>query len=185
MTARKALHGWKEIAKYLGRGVRSVQRYEGELKLPIRRPVGKDRSAVFAFSDELDDWLQRAEVKSRPYIRPILIVIDPPDAQHISHRKLALELEKFNVLTAFSAGEVLATAQRVDVDGFVLDCDPGIAGSHQLCDLLKQRYPKIPIFATVPDKAHGPKTTDYLIEGDDPRDLLDAVLKRLGKPKLE
>ena len=89
----------------MGRGVRSVQRYEGELKLPIRRPVGKDGSAVFAFSDELDDWLQRAEVKSRPYIRPILIVIDPPDEQHISHRKLALELEKFNVLTAFSARE--------------------------------------------------------------------------------
>ena len=185
MTARKVLQGWKDIANYLGRGVRSVQRYEGELKLPVRRPPGKDRSSVFAFSDELDDWLQRTEVKSRPYIRPILIVIDPPDAQHISHRKLALELEKFNVLTAFTAGEVLATAQRVDVDGFVLDCDPGVAGSNQLCDLLKQRYPKIPIFATVGDKARGPKTADYLIEGNDPRTLLDAVLKRFSKPKLQ
>jgi|SRR5689334_11606558 len=185
MAGRKVLQGWKAIATYLGRSVRSVQRYEGELKLPIRRPVGKDRSAVFAFGDELDDWLQQTEVKSRPYIRPILIVIDPPDAQHISHRKLALELEKFNVLTAFSASEVLATAQRLDVDGFVLDCDPGVAGSNQLCDLLKQRYPKKPIFATVADKARGPKTADDLIEGDDPRALLDAVLKRLGKPKLQ
>ena len=185
MTARKVLHGWKEIAHYLGQGVRSVQRYEGELKLPIRRPVGTNRSAVLAFSDELDDWLQQTRVKSRPYIRPILIVIDPPDAQHISHRKLALELEKFNVLTAFSAGEVLATAQRVDVDGFVLDCDPGIAGSNQLCDLLKQRYPKKPIFATVAHKADAPKTADFVIEGDDPRALLDGVLKRLGKPKLQ
>jgi hypothetical protein len=185
MTGRKVLHGWKDIANYLGRGVRSVQRYEGDLKLPIRRPAGKGRTAVFAFSDELDDWLQRSEVKSRPYIRTILLVIDPPDRQHISHRKLALELEKFNVLTAFTAGEVLATAQRIDVDGFVLDCDPGIVDSNNLCDLLKQHYPKKPIFATVVDKAHGPKTADYVVQGDDPRPLLEAVLKCFGKPKLQ
>lgn len=185
MADRKVLSGWKEIAKYLGRGVRSVQRYEGELRLPVRRPAGKDRAAVFAFSDELDDWLEGMEVKSRPYIRTILIVIDAPEPQHISHRKLALELEKFNVLTAFTPDEVLATAQRIDVDGFVLDCAPGFAGSFELCELLKQRYPKKPIFATIGEKARGPKTADYVIRGDDPRILLDAVLKRFGKPKLQ
>src|SRR5579872_923721 len=102
MASRKLLNGWKEIANYMGRGVRSVQRYESELKLPIRRPEGSDRSSVFAFSDELDEWLQRSAVRSRPYVRPILIVVDPPDPYNISQRKLALELEKFNVLTAFS-----------------------------------------------------------------------------------
>lgn len=32
------LSGWKEIANYLRKGVRTVQRYERELGLPIRRP---------------------------------------------------------------------------------------------------------------------------------------------------
>jgi len=52
------LNSWKEIATYLGRGVRTVQRWEAELHLPVHRPRGKTRSAVVAFRQELDDWLQ-------------------------------------------------------------------------------------------------------------------------------
>lgn len=57
MSERKILHGWKEIASYVGLGVRTVQRYELDLMLPIRRPGGAGRSAVLAFSDEIDAWL--------------------------------------------------------------------------------------------------------------------------------
>jgi hypothetical protein len=49
--------GWKEIANYLGRGVRSVQRYERELALPIHRPAGKSHGAVIATKPELDAWV--------------------------------------------------------------------------------------------------------------------------------
>ena len=52
------LNSWKEIARYLGRGVRTVQRYERELGLPVRRPRGRARSAVIAFTAELDEWLR-------------------------------------------------------------------------------------------------------------------------------
>ena len=54
------LNSWKEIAAYLGRGVRTVQRYERDLGLPVRRPRGKSRSAVIALTDELDAWLRNA-----------------------------------------------------------------------------------------------------------------------------
>ena len=53
------LNSWKEIAVYLGRGVRTVQRWEQELALPVRRPRGRSRSAVLAFKRELDKWLTR------------------------------------------------------------------------------------------------------------------------------
>ncbi|MBZ5490143.1 MAG: hypothetical protein LAO76_04335 [Acidobacteriia bacterium] len=53
------LNSWKEIATYLGRGVRTVQRWEAELQLPVHRPRGKNRSAVIAFREELDQWLSR------------------------------------------------------------------------------------------------------------------------------
>jgi hypothetical protein len=52
------LNSWKEISTYLGRGVRTVQRWEAELNLPVHRPRGKSRSAVVAFRQELDEWLQ-------------------------------------------------------------------------------------------------------------------------------
>lgn len=49
---------WKDIAKYLGKGVRTVQRWEQEFGLPVRRPNGMDhKSAVIAYTRELDAWL--------------------------------------------------------------------------------------------------------------------------------
>ncbi len=58
------LHSWKEIAAYAGRGVRTVQRWEHDLGLPVHRPKGKDRSAVLAFSSEIDDWFHRTPVRN-------------------------------------------------------------------------------------------------------------------------
>jgi len=58
------LNSWKEIAAYLNRGVRTVQRWEIELGLPVRRPRGKNRSAVMAIRSELDAWLKACPVSS-------------------------------------------------------------------------------------------------------------------------
>src|SRR5215472_13685268 len=51
------ISGWKDIANYLGKGVRTVQRYERELGLPIRRPAGKPVGSVIATKAELDGWV--------------------------------------------------------------------------------------------------------------------------------
>jgi hypothetical protein len=58
--SRQILNGWKEISSYVKRSVRTVQRWEARLELPVYRPALKDRSAVMAFSDELDRWISRA-----------------------------------------------------------------------------------------------------------------------------
>ena len=50
----------------MGRGVRTVQRWERELDLPVRRPRGKSRSAVIALAADLDEWLYRAPVGLEP-----------------------------------------------------------------------------------------------------------------------
>jgi hypothetical protein len=52
-----ALQSWKEIAAYLKRGVRTAQRWERCAGLPVRRPRPGDRSPVFAFPSEIDQWL--------------------------------------------------------------------------------------------------------------------------------
>jgi hypothetical protein len=60
VNAQKAasmLNSWKEIGLYLNRGVRTVQRWEHELQLPVHR-VGKGRrSPVYALVPELRFWL--------------------------------------------------------------------------------------------------------------------------------
>jgi predicted metal-dependent hydrolase len=59
----RVLHSWKEIATYMGRGVRTIQRYEARLGLPVRRPSGAPRSAVLAFTNEIDQWLAQSPTR--------------------------------------------------------------------------------------------------------------------------
>ena len=63
LTERRILNSWKEIAAYVGRGVRTVQRWEAQLELPVHRPAGKEHGAVLAFSPELDQWLNSRPVR--------------------------------------------------------------------------------------------------------------------------
>ncbi len=51
------LESWKEIAVYLGRGVRTVRRWERREGLPVRRHFHGQRATVFAFPSEIDAWL--------------------------------------------------------------------------------------------------------------------------------
>src|SRR5690348_16700648 len=48
------LDSWKEIAAYLKRGVRTVQRWERSGGLPVHRLDGQ--GSVFAYKPELDAW---------------------------------------------------------------------------------------------------------------------------------
>lgn len=56
------LNSWKEIAAYLGRGVRTVQRWEQDLHLPVHR-IGKGkRSPVYSTVRELNFWISTTGV---------------------------------------------------------------------------------------------------------------------------
>jgi len=54
----KRLDSWKEIAAFLGRAERTVKRWETERGLPVHRVPGGGRSAVFAYANELTEWLK-------------------------------------------------------------------------------------------------------------------------------
>jgi TolB-like protein/Tfp pilus assembly protein PilF len=51
------LDSWKAIADYLGRDVRSVQRWESERGLPVHRIPGAKGGGVFAYTAEIEAWL--------------------------------------------------------------------------------------------------------------------------------
>ena len=60
------LHSWKDISAYLGLAVRTVQRWEHDLGLPVHRPADRNHMAVLAFPEELDVWLRNTPVSSQP-----------------------------------------------------------------------------------------------------------------------
>src|SRR5215831_20549512 len=57
------ISGWKDIATYLQKGVRTVQRYEREIGLPVRRPAGKSAGSVMATKAELDGWIAASPIR--------------------------------------------------------------------------------------------------------------------------
>lgn len=55
------MEGWKEMAAHLGRSVRTIQRWEREAGLPVRRLVVGGKAQVFAYKQELDGWRSSKE----------------------------------------------------------------------------------------------------------------------------
>jgi len=54
----RRLDSWKEIAAFFGRAERTVKRWETERGLPVHRVPGSGRGSVFAYGDELSEWLK-------------------------------------------------------------------------------------------------------------------------------
>jgi TolB-like protein/Flp pilus assembly protein TadD len=55
----RRLDSWKEIAAYLGRSEKTVQRWEEKEDLPVHRLVHEKRGSVYAYTSELDVWRDR------------------------------------------------------------------------------------------------------------------------------
>lgn len=52
------LDSWKEIAAYLKRDVTTAQRWEKREGMPVHRHLHDRSGSVYAFTSELDAWLQ-------------------------------------------------------------------------------------------------------------------------------
>jgi TolB-like protein/Tfp pilus assembly protein PilF len=57
------LDSWKEIAAYLSRDVTTVQRWEKREGMPVHRHQHDRRGSVYAFSSELDAWVQSRRLR--------------------------------------------------------------------------------------------------------------------------
>jgi hypothetical protein len=58
------LNGWKDISLYLECTVRTAQRWESQLSMPVHRPTNRPRRPVVAFADELDVWILGSQSKT-------------------------------------------------------------------------------------------------------------------------
>jgi TolB-like protein len=57
------LDSWKEIAAYLSRDVTTVQRWEKREGMPVHRHLHDRAGSVYAFSSELDAWVQSRKLR--------------------------------------------------------------------------------------------------------------------------
>lgn len=62
----RRLNSWKSIAAYFERDERTVKRWESQRGLPVHRVPGAGRSSVYAYTDELSEWLKTANTHTPP-----------------------------------------------------------------------------------------------------------------------
>lgn len=87
-TDSAMLNSWKEIAGYLDRGIRTVQRWEHGLHLPVHRIGSGKRSPVFANRTELNFWLSTTEVNRPLKLPPSRLVPPPPCVRGATNPRL-------------------------------------------------------------------------------------------------
>jgi Tol biopolymer transport system component len=64
------LDSWKEISSYLGRGVRTIQRWERFEGLPVHRQQHAAKGSVFAFRSELEAWRAKRSDVANERVEP-------------------------------------------------------------------------------------------------------------------
>lgn len=99
--APQVLNSWKEIATFLDRGVRTVQRWERELNLPVHRIGQGKRAPVFANISELRFWMSTSGYNRQD-------AVAPATKSTSSSRSTAIENSRRLMITARELTQQLA-----------------------------------------------------------------------------
>jgi len=109
---RRRLDAWKEIARYLGRDVTTVRRWEKREGLPVHRHRHEKLGSVYAWADEIDAWSERRAVRAEPAPLPEPA---PPPAPRLRPWKVGLGLAGIAAIVAVLSSS-LAPGTRAGAD---------------------------------------------------------------------
>ena len=157
MENRRVLESWKEISAHLRRGVRTCQKWEHDLGLPIHRLDGTPKARVCAYTDELDSWMEeklghvdaelrgpgiKATVGRKKYIVPTLGVLGIAIIALVTWRIIALI--KTNSSTLSSVQPTLAVLTFENESGDTnLDKWRDVLTELLIADLSQSRYIRV------------------------------------------
>jgi CheY-like chemotaxis protein len=193
------LKGWKDIAKYLGCGVRTVQRWE-KLGMPVRRPTKSSRSAALAMSEEIDAWVKHCSrssddsassdvdaSQSRSFRYRILLADD--DESLLIALGARLYQAGYDVRTARDGFEALAVMGEAVPDLLVSDLRMPNMSGFELCSVVRQRFPSVAVIAYTGEfvSAGNPILLCDRIIAKDPKssfELVDAIEGLLSQSPL-
>lgn len=197
MESEVLLNSWKEIALYLGRSERTVQRWEKHFGLPVRRPAGKSRSAVIALPSELQAWTRSTPICSgeappsrepipaprpRPDARPTLLCIDD-HPEGLAVRKALLEAVGYNVLTACNGRSGLRLFEKKQVDLVMLDYSMPDLDGETVAHMLHEHNPHVPILLLSSSTGNIPsrllKLVDNFVQKGQPVGVLLSAISEL------
>ena len=102
MPLEGRLDSWKEIAAYLGRGIRTVQRWEREEGLPVHRLAHEKRGSIYARREELAAWWESRR-----------LTLAAPSTSDAVDAPVAPRLERVTWTTALTSWPALSSDARL------------------------------------------------------------------------
>jgi TolB-like protein/Flp pilus assembly protein TadD len=99
------LDSWKEIAAYLKRDVTTVQRWEKREEMPVHRHLHDRMGSVYAFSSELDAWVQSRKLRLEEEEKELRT--GPPAAEEVDLRRTATSRARLWLVLGGVAGLAL------------------------------------------------------------------------------
>jgi PleD family two-component response regulator len=141
-SSTSVLTSWKQVAEYLGKAVRTVQRWERNFGLPVRRQEGAGKNAVVAHPEELQEWLrtffQKAGVDSKAQTREQELARLRRLTKLMTDRSEELNQRLATVLQSVNAAQVrLRGGDKAPLRGFtVLAVDDNEAHNYALSRIL-------------------------------------------------
>lgn len=131
------LDSWKEIAAYVGKTVRTVQRWERLKGLPVHRPGHRKNGSVYIYKADIDQWLKYEPEGERREIRSIAVLplhnlSADPSQEYLADgmtESLIIDLGKIHALRVISRASAMqykglakplsAIAKELNVEGVV------------------------------------------------------------------
>jgi hypothetical protein len=113
LNDKPVLTCWKDIALYVGKSVRTLQRWERELGLPVRRTKPGEKRSVLAIPGEIDFWVRSQQVtdgSDRAALLRALVVLQKENRE--LRRQLADSLAKMGRDVLLQALVLLAVTSR-------------------------------------------------------------------------
>lgn len=150
------LKGWKDIAKYVGCGLRTAQRWEA-LGLPVRRPAHRKRSAVVALTKDLDAWARSdpgqgtvtqtsKQTGDASRFQHRILIVDADEKLLITLSTL-LGREGYEVRTARDGFEALAVMRDSLPDLLISDLRMPSMSGFELLSVVRRRFPAVSVIA--------------------------------------
>ncbi|HEX8986037.1 MAG TPA: tetratricopeptide repeat protein [Bryobacteraceae bacterium] len=112
------LDSWKEIAAFLKRGTRTVQRWEREEQLPVHRLQHGKQGSIYAYKSELEAWWEsrgaklQNEAPAEPAVSPSVAVLPFADLSQGKDQAYFCDGMAEEIISALSRIHGLRVASR-------------------------------------------------------------------------
>jgi len=110
--------------------------------------------------------------------RATFLIIENENPEGLSSRKLVIETDKHNVLTAYSGKEGLQICDKFPVDAVVIHAGIRDIPCGEVVKKIKKKKPEMPVIVISPNVGQHCESADREIGSHDPQELLE-VLKEI------